>query len=145
MRTCLLPLFLPPLLLFSRPTPNFILVQPSTICSAKHVNVVAFPYCRAIHRAIKVRSSRPCVGRFPLGLDDLTLWHDEWPDNRETLLLSHVSLKTSASSIWPPLNLSQKKKSFPKWQSPERRQARSVTSRTGWFLRIGFWHPCLKI
>ena len=43
----------------------------------------------------KVRSSRPCVGRFPLGLDDLTLWHDEWPDDRETLLLSHVSLSKS--------------------------------------------------
>ena len=26
----------------------------------------------------KVRSSRPCVGRFPQGLDDLTLWHDEF-------------------------------------------------------------------
>ena len=58
----------------------------------------------------EVRSSRPCVGRFPLGLDDLTLWLDEWPDNRETLLLLRVSLKTSASSFWPPLNPSQKKK-----------------------------------
>ena len=28
----------------------------------------------------KVRSSRPSVGRFPLGLDDLTLWHEELPD-----------------------------------------------------------------
>ena len=27
----------------------------------------------------KVRSSRQCVGRFPLSLDDLTLWHDELP------------------------------------------------------------------
>ena len=43
----------------------------------------------------KVRSSRPCVGRFPLGLDDLTLWHDELPDNGETPLFSHVSLNKS--------------------------------------------------
>ena len=42
-----------------------------------------------------VRSSRPCVGRFPLGLDDLTLWHDELPNCRETLLLSHVPLNKS--------------------------------------------------
>ena len=29
------------------------------------------------------------------GLDDLTLWHDELPTNRVTLLLSHVSLSKS--------------------------------------------------
>ena len=57
MRTCLLPFFPPPLLLFSRPTPNFILVHPSTICSAEHVIIVAFPYSWATHRAI--RSDRP--------------------------------------------------------------------------------------
>ena len=100
---------------------------------------------RAIPSRHKVRSSRLCVGRFPLGLDDLTLWHDELPDHRETLLRSHVSLKTSASFFWPPLNPSHEKKSFPTCPSPERRQARSVTSRTGWSLRIGFRHPCLKI
>ena len=52
--------------------------------SAKHVKIVAFPKSRAIHR-----------GRFPLSLDDLTLWHDELPDFRETLLFSHVSLNKS--------------------------------------------------
>ena len=39
-----------------------------------------------------------------MGLGDLTLWHDELPDNRETLLFSHVSLKISSSSFWPLLN-----------------------------------------
>ena len=32
----------------------------------------------------KVRSSRPNVGRLPLGLNDLTSWHEELPDYRET-------------------------------------------------------------
>ena len=36
-----------------------------------------------------------CVGRFPLGLDDLTLWHDELPNDGETLLFSHVPLNKS--------------------------------------------------
>ena len=63
--------------------------------SAKHVKVVAFPYRRAIHCAIRSDRPDPCVGRFPLGLDDLTLWHDELSDYRETLLFSHVSLNKS--------------------------------------------------
>ena len=43
----------------------------------------------------KVRSSRHSVDKFPLGLDDLTLWHDELPNFLETLLFSRVSLNRS--------------------------------------------------
>ena len=51
--------------------------------SAKHVKIVAFSLLSGNSSCHKVRSSRQCVGRFPLGLDDLTLWHDELPDNGE--------------------------------------------------------------
>ena len=86
--------------LFSRPTPNFILVHPSTICSSTHVKIQALTKIRSCH---EVRSSRTSVSRFALGLDDLTLWHEELPDKREMRLFSHVSLKTSSSSFWPPV------------------------------------------
>ena len=73
------------------------------------MKVVAFPCCRAIHRAIKSDRPVPPENLPTQGRDDLTLWHDEWPDKRETLLLSHVSLKISASSFWPLLELVTKK------------------------------------
>ena len=43
----------------------------------------------------KVRSSRPSVGRFPLGLDDLTLWHEELPD-----FLGNASFLTCFAEIF---------------------------------------------
>ena len=62
----------------------------------------------------KVRSSRPSGNLPTLGLDDLTLWHEQLLDLRETLLHWHVSLKTSSSSFWPPFNPPKKKrKIFP--------------------------------
>ena len=60
--------------------------------SAKHVKVVAFLYCRAIQSCHNVRSSRPSGNLPTQGLDDLTLWPDEWPNKREAQQLSHVSL-----------------------------------------------------
>ena len=138
-----MPLFPPPLPLFSRPAPNFILVHPSTICSAKDVKIVAFLHSRANSSCHKVRSSRACVGRFPLGLDDLTLWHDELPDYKETLLFSHVSYLRHPFGHFSTPSQKKKQKIIPNGKVQNTHTYVTLGKRLA--LRIGFRRPCRKI